>query len=158
MKIEIDIPEIDENEFEYLGIVPAQKGYKYYTGNYGSLAVWTDETESYHLYPCFRKKQSWKDKIAWPSVFREGTWVCNDEDGHKRFYVFETKPFYSLEVKRLRSNATDFSFSKDHICFDFDFFPDEFWKSEHQDSLVQVRHESPKIQMTEKRFQHEVKG
>jgi hypothetical protein len=141
MKIEIHIPNLDENEWEYLGIVSAQKGYKYYTGNYGSLAVWTDETESDYLFPCFRKKQNWKDKIVWPSFFKEGCWVWNVCEGKNNCCLSDRKPFYSFERKCLINGGPQHTLWRYSDFYDMSFLPDEFWNCKSEDSLVEVRHE-----------------
>jgi len=125
MKIEIEIP-LDENEWEVVSI----EALPHY-------AV-TDEISTYKNYVTIKKKQNWKDKIVFPSVYREGCWAaqCNTY----WFYgikIFINKPtFVNTEwlgaggAMNLRADMNDLS-----------FLPPEFWDCKPEDSLVQVTHE-----------------
>jgi hypothetical protein len=139
MKIEIDIPELDENEWEYLGIVKVNPGY-YYIRSFcdkPEIREWTDMQGSLIEYPCFRKKQSWKDKIVFPSVFREGSWIARDSKHGCR--LFDRVPIYCSLYKLWEYTGACSGLTK--YTFDLSFLPQEFWDCKPEDSLVQVRHE-----------------
>ena len=62
MKIEIDIPELDKNEWEYLGECRLEKGDRYAfpcSGGWG-VSEWTIDSKSELRWHCFRKKENCK--------------------------------------------------------------------------------------------------
>jgi hypothetical protein len=136
MKIEIEIPELDESEWEYVGVEPPAKGEMYYDTN--GINEWTYERSSDLAYPCFRRRadpHAWKQNIKWPSVFREGTWVARDEDGSIHLFYAETP----LREMSGFDNGGDY-IVLDQDVLDLSFLPPEFFSCDWKYSLVQVRH------------------
>jgi hypothetical protein len=86
----------------------------------------------------FRKKQSWKDKIVFPSVYREGCWAvqCNTFR-YKGIKIFMNMPTF-VNTEWLGAGGAM------HLLADMNdlsFLPQGFWDCKPEDSLVQVRHE-----------------
>jgi hypothetical protein len=137
MKIEIEIP-LDQNEWEYLGHRKVSKGEWYWDG---TLSQWGANNPHVHeqtsgKYYVFRKKQNWKDKIVWPSVFREGCWVCRTDDNG--LYLNPSKPEYGSRGGWKSGSVYSYIH---HNCMNLSFLPQEFWDCKPEDSLVQVTHE-----------------
>jgi hypothetical protein len=135
MKIEIEIPELDENEWEYLGICRAKEGDAIYENRI--IKKWVLKDFSQTEYHCFRKKQNWKDKIVFPSFLLEGNWIARDED--EFIWIFLSEP-----EKSTIENCWGFEEEcspLDLRFHDLSFLPKEFWGCNWEDSLVQVRHE-----------------
>jgi hypothetical protein len=145
MKIEIEIP-LDEAEWEYVGYRRVHRGEWYWDGSLdgGSLEQWDvtnlrSPSVSNYSYFVVQKKKSWKDKIVWPSVFKEGTWVARNEHcGCHYYYSFEEEPLY--DEKGIWSCDCECVYLNDQVL-DLSFLPQEFWDCKPEDSLVQVRHE-----------------
>lgn len=84
----------------------------------------------------FKKKESWKDTIKWPSCFKAGCWLCREPFGS--LYMFGRKPkAISCGFPRWLGGEYSF-FSTD--SFDLSFLPPEFFSCDWQDSLVEVKH------------------
>jgi len=135
MKIEIEIPELDEKEWEYVGIRQVRKGERYLDIHTGYQHEWTLERYSHDRLPCFRRradKHAWKKGIKWPSVLKDG-WVGKNPNGS--VYWFKEKPFMEL------GGWDGFTFFKLSIApFNLSFLPSEFWECDWRDSLVEIRH------------------
>ena len=124
MKIEIDIPELDEKEWEYLGVVPTKKGDMYY--DCGSLSEWTLRQVSCFPHPTFRRRKSWKEGIVWPKLFNPG-FIGKSEEG-------------AVYWQPVGAAFRHYFWDKDHKVLDLSFLPKEFWECDWKDSLCEVAH------------------
>lgn len=127
MKIEIDIPELDEKEWEYLGIAYPRKEERYYYN--GNTCEWRSDNECEFRYPTFRRRKSWKDQIVWPRCFRPGYVVRKPDDSVCWSYG---------NIGDIAHPAWGYLIDKKII--NLSFLPKEFWECSPEESLCEVKH------------------
>jgi len=135
MKIQIEV-DLDESEWEYLGVVPPEHGDKFLSqgeivdaklegGLFGYSTKW----------PTFRRRRSWKEGIVWPRMLKAG-FVVRDPDS--AVFWFESKP--TVEIK-CWDGALPYA-RLDPDAFDLSFLPLEFWSVSYTQSLCEVKHDN----------------
>lgn len=135
MKIEIEV-ELDEKEWEYLGISHPENGDKYLWND--NLCEWNYGDNCTIRYPTFRRRKNWKDRIVWPRMLKKG-WIARNINDN--VYWYKSKPIESGEYMLFDYNSTDGKFhSINWPGFDLSFLPEQFWKCHFKESLCEVKH------------------